>query len=94
MKPHYHVQQGSKRTTVTLDQLLSDLLALKLGVQPNTTEAHAAVRAWLQNALDRANDPGRCMTSQWLTKAVIMEIADTELRRTWYELLDQQLSRE
>lgn len=89
MKPRYHVQLGSKRTTVTLDQLLSDLLALKLGFQPNTPEAHAAVRAWLQNALDRGNDPGRCMTSQWLTKAAIMEIAESELRQAWNQLLDQ-----
>jgi len=47
----YHVTLGCRRTTVSLDIILSELLALKLGVEPDAPEAHAVVRQWLQAKL-------------------------------------------
>ena len=48
----YHVTPGDHRTTVSIDNILSELLALKLGYDPDAPEAHAAVRQWLQDRLD------------------------------------------
>ena len=52
----YHVVIDHVRTTVSFAPALAQLLALKLGSEPQTVAAHAAVRAWLQAEVDR--DPG------------------------------------
>jgi hypothetical protein len=54
----YHLIIESTRTTVTLDTMLSRLLAVKLNTNPiaDAAAAHAIVRAWLQAEIDR--DPG------------------------------------
>jgi hypothetical protein len=52
----YHVKIDKVRTTVSLAPVLSELLALKLGVEPQTRAAQAALRAWLQQEID--SDPG------------------------------------
>ena len=62
----YHVRLGKRRTTVSVDKIICDYLALHLGTEPGTLAAHSAVRAWLQSQLDRNNDPGRSYVSQWL----------------------------
>ena len=48
---------ASRRTTVSLDQIISVLLSLKLGYDPGSEDAHSAVRAYLQEKLDVKNDP-------------------------------------
>lgn len=54
----YHLIIQETRTTMTMDMMLSALLAVKLGVDPfaDAPGAHGAVRAWLQAEVDR--DPG------------------------------------
>src|SRR5512147_2753398 len=84
----YHVVLGKKSTTVTVDKTLSDLLALKLGHDPRTEDAHSAVRAYLQEKLDENNDPGRSYVSQWLREAVLLDLLDKKLSSkywTWFE---------
>jgi hypothetical protein len=44
----YHVRLGRRRTTVTVDTIVAEYLALHLGIEPGTVEAHSAVREWLQ----------------------------------------------
>ena len=48
-----------RRTTVSLDKFLSDLLAVSLGQSPATPAAHRAVREWLDKSLSEwiAFDP-------------------------------------
>ncbi len=75
----YHVQLGTKRTTVTLDRILSELLAIKLGYKPDDAQTHTAVREWLQQQLDDAGDPNRIRTSQWLQEQAIIAIADKKI---------------
>ena len=72
---------------VTLDRFLAELLTLSISVPPNSPEAHPAVRTWVQEALDRGNDPGRSMTSQWLTREVVKEVARPELVEAWYRVV-------
>jgi hypothetical protein len=75
----YHVTLGDHRTTVSIDNILSELLALKLGYAPDAPEAHAAVRQWLQDRLDQANDPDRDRTSQWLQARIVEAIVSNKL---------------
>ena len=51
----YHITLGDHRTTVSIDDTLSELLALKLGHDPDAPEAHGAVRQWLQDRLDQVS---------------------------------------
>lgn len=44
----YHIQLKSHRTTVSLDKIISDLMAVKLEKTPGTKEAHRAVRQQLE----------------------------------------------
>jgi hypothetical protein len=72
----YHVIIDDARTTVSLPPVLAELLALKRGIEPRTPEAHAAVRLWLQQEIDR--DPGavrRRGASQRLARQAILAIA-------------------
>lgn len=86
MQTRYHVTKGQTRTTVSLDNTLSGLLAIRLGETPNTSAAHAAVRAWLQSRLDEAQNPGRIKVSQWLAGEAMLFVADKNLSEkylTW-----------
>jgi len=75
----YHVTLGTKRTTVSLDNMLSILLSLQLGQQPQTPQAHAVVRQWLQARLDDGQDAERSRTSQWLRSEVVQALITPEL---------------
>ena len=75
----YHVVLGKKSTTVTVDKTLADLLALKLGHDPRSADAHFAVRAYLQEKLDEKNDAGQTSVSQWLREEVLLELVDKRL---------------
>jgi hypothetical protein len=75
----YHVVLGKKSTTVTVDTIISDLLALKLGHDPKTEDARAAVRDYLQEKLDDKNDPGWTSVSQWLRQEVLLDLVDKKL---------------
>lgn len=83
----YHVIIDGHRTTVMLDNFLSHLLAIKLGHQPNTPQAHRAVRHWLQKRIDRYQYYYRSRTSQWLAEKVLIELIPKELEdrfMSWY----------
>ena len=79
----YHVTLGCRRTTVSLDNILSNMLALTLDQEPETAPAHRAVRAWLQHHLDSHNDPGRCLTSQWLKAEVVCTLVNKPLAEAY-----------
>jgi len=81
----YHVRLGKVRTTVSLTGVLSELLALKLGVTPGTSEAHGAVKEWLQTQLDAHSDPGRVQVSQWLADQAVLAVVDNILSRKYDE---------
>lgn len=83
----YHVYLGDKRTTVTLNDTLAGVLAIKLGETPETPEAHTAVRTWLQEKLNAGDDPGRAYVSRWLQAEAILFIVDKKVSSKyidWY----------
>jgi len=83
----YHLTLGRKRTTVSFDALLSDLLAIRLGSLPQSPQAHGEVRTWLQQQLDQANDPGRIRVSQWLRDQALLFLVDNHLSNTYLDWL-------
>ncbi len=85
MSDRYHVVIGGKRTTVSLDTILSAYLAIKLGTVPETKEAHQQIRLKLQTWLDESDDPGRIRVSQWLTGRAVELIADKVLSAKYDE---------
>ena len=46
------------------------------------------VRAYLQEKLDEAKDPGRILVSQWLRKESIMELVDSKLSKAYWKWFD------
>ena len=85
----YHVLLGKRRTTVSLDQTSSTLLAIKLGEEPRSEDAHSAIRAYLQEKLDETNDPRRTSVSQWLQGEVLLDLVDKKLAAkywAWFEV--------
>ncbi len=86
----YHVQLGKRRTTVSLDQIISILLSLKLGHDPGTEDAHSAVRAYLQEKLDVLNDPHWTSVSQWLRKEVVLDLLDKKLSAKYEKWFDEK----
>jgi hypothetical protein len=89
LRDRFHVRIGKRRTTVTLHYRLSGLLAVKLGADPETEEAHGVVRQWLQEQLDESDFPQRDRLSQWLQGEAMLFVADTKVsKRYWSELDD------
>ena len=88
----YHVRLGQRRTTVSVDKIVSQYLSLHLGTTPGTLAAHTAVRAWLQSRIDLNNDPGRIRVSQWLLAEALDAIVGPNLREAYACWLDIMIS--
>lgn len=82
IQDRYHIQFKNRRTTITVDRIISELLAVKLGASPGTPEAHAQVRAWFENTLhDKLgeNVPGGNRISQDARQYAIEALVDKAL---------------
>ena len=78
----YHVRFQGRRTTVTVDRIISQLLAVKLGVLPDDPVAHALVREWLEETLHEKlgeNVPGGNRISQYARQYAIEALAEPDL---------------
>lgn len=83
----YQLTLGDNPTTVRLDPLLNDLLALRLGACPQSTQARRTVRVWLQQQLDQTHDPRRVRVSRWLTHQALLFLVDKPLSETYLDWL-------
>ena len=85
MLEKYHITFGEKRTTISVDTILSQLMAIKLGKIPATLEAHGAVREWLQERLvfELGDDEVRKDASQWARRYLIESIVDKKISNQW-----------
>ena len=93
----YHIQRDDSRTTVTLDSTICELLALKLGIFPDTKDSHKEVRQWLQNTCDKQENSRMPNLSQWLKRNAILHIADNKLltkHNEWQREIDQSWTEE
>ena len=90
----YHIQFQGRRTTITVDNIISELLAVKLGVPTDAPDAHSLVREWLENTLHEKlgqNVPGGNRISQYARVYAIEAVADKNLMESvWDCRLDQE----
>ena len=94
MQERFHIQFDSRRTTVTLDTVLSEMLAIKLGLSPDDKNAHTLVRQWSETTIkDRQGSDQRsgAKLSQWVRYYAIREIAEPELESAFVEWLTQKV---
>lgn len=49
--PRYHITDGTRRTTISLDRTLSAYLALGLNTEPHTPEAATAISRYLSDTI-------------------------------------------
>jgi len=78
----YHVQFADHRTTVSVDTILSAMLAIKLGHEPETPDGNRAVREWLQDRLPAKVGNGKGIgkrASQHAQALIVEAIADREI---------------
>lgn len=91
----YHLQLSEHRTTISMDKIISDLMAIKLETIPQTKEAHIAVRKQIESFI--AHDLGRSghRLSEYITEKSVLFIADKiisdEYADWWNEQYDQGL---
>lgn len=83
-KFHIRVKKGKglRRTTVSVETLIAELFALRLGHSLDTAKGHTAVREWLQERQDEQNMS--YTDSGLLKQQMIMEITDKPLLKKWY----------
>ena len=77
-----HVRFGDERSTISVDLILFELLAIKLGYQPDQPGALPAVRAWLQERLPAkvGETGGRLKQASQGARVLLIEaIADKKL---------------
>jgi hypothetical protein len=83
----YHIQLEKQRTTISLDNIVSSLLSLKLGFKPGTSEAHVAVRHKLEEYI--AHDRGRSgkLLGRYITEQAILDLVDNMLSKKYDDYL-------
>lgn len=79
----FHVSLGTRRTTISVDRILSTLMSLHLGAQPNTPAAHLALRKWLQMHLDRNADPHQRDLTHWLRGKIAEALISVDLKQKY-----------
>lgn len=77
----FHIWFGNSRTTITVDTVLFELMAIKLKHQPDDENAHYVVREWIQDTIvsNLGEQPGRKNATQWTRRYLIEAIADKRL---------------
>ena len=85
----FHVRLGKRRTTISVDKIVSTLLALHLDAEPGTIQAHAAVRAYFQSKLDESSDPGRHYVTAWLREQALFDVLDNGLSKKYWAWFDK-----
>ena len=81
----YHMQLNRHRTTVMLDQIIAELLAIKLNTKPGTKEAHLAVRKQLNKFLPNDPDMSGLGLGKYLTRKAVLFISDTILSDKYWK---------
>ena len=89
----YHIELKSHRTTVSVDKIVSDLMAIKLGYSPDSPEARRAVRNRLgELARERKRDCGYHL-GKYITEEAILDLADKMLSKKYLEWYINKLVR-
>ena len=87
------VKGGKKDTTVSMETLSYEFLALKLGAIPHTREANEKIKSWLVEKMEAGEktgtyDPEASYSfSRWLKQAILREIVSSKITKQWEKLL-------
>jgi len=90
----YHLTTPKKRTTISLDEIISDLVAIKLGFISASKDTHAAVRKQLEKLIlpyyhpkSPYYDPNHInyKLTQFVTKQAILWLAGEALTDKYYD---------
>lgn len=86
----YHIQLNSHRTTISLDNIVSDLMAIKLNTKPGTKEAHSTVRKQLEAFV--AHDLGRAgfRLGHYITEQAVLFITDNILSEQFWKYIMEE----
>ncbi|MBK5936153.1 hypothetical protein [Halorhodospira halophila] len=76
------------RLRITLDRLHGELLALRLGFEPETPEGYVAVHIWLQAQVDDLGDWGVFKIREQLHALVLRALIDPQLEQALDDWLD------
>ncbi len=81
LQNRFHMTFQNQRTTISVDSILTELLSVKLGFEPETSKSNKAVRGWIQTKLieELGDQPIRKSASQYARRYLIEAIADSEL---------------
>ena len=85
------VKGGTKKTTISIETLSYQFLAIKLGTTPHTREANRVIKDWLDEQMKEGvasglYDPEAPYNfSAWLKKVILWEIVDPKTARKWWE---------
>ena len=80
----YHILLDSHRTTVSMDKIISDLMALKLGQTPDSKEAHPAVSKRLNQLIKDKGRDGYRLTYH-VTQEALLDLVDNKLSNAYRE---------
>lgn len=83
----YHIELKSHRTTVSLDKIVSDLMAIKLGFDPDSPGASHAVRNRLGELVRERKRFSVHQLSRFITEEAILDLVDNMLSKQyldWY----------
>jgi hypothetical protein len=90
----YHLTISKKRTTISMDKTISDLIAIKLGFTATSKDTHAAIRKQLEKLILPYYDPKspyynlyliNYSLTQFVTQQVILWLVGEELTGKYYE---------
>lgn len=82
----YHIQLSKHRTTISVDKIVSDLLAIKLGFKPDTPEAYQAVRKRLDHLITDRGRSGHGF-SYYVTREAILDLVDNMLSEKYVDYI-------
>ena len=84
------VKGGKKKTTVSIETLSYEFLALKLGTKPHTREANEKIKEWLTEKMEAGEKAGTYDTeapysfSRWLKQVILWEIVGEGIAKKWW----------
>lgn len=87
----YHIQLKNHRTTVSLDKIISDMMAIKLGEIPGTKQAHRVVRQQLEefSSPDSDKDSTSYILCKIKTESILF-ITDKIISDKYWEWWDKR----
>jgi hypothetical protein len=88
----YHLRIDEKRTTVTVDTILSRMFAIKNKIDPFKAGGHTAVRDLIQVTIDKNKITKADGVSQTLRYIMVMQIAPTKLRDSYFKMSQADLN--